>query len=232
MEGSLCDAIQSINAIKEAMAGFETRLQQEQQQRIASSTNLNPQSSLADDYWAFKRSVSGELTVLKGELQVLKLHMETTDRQIDDAEQYSRRNCLLLHGLAEKQNEDSQVAAISILNEKLNASLNFRDLDRVHRLGRPKRTMAEAVTSGKRPIIIKFLRYQDRDQVWKAKRILKGTGLLITESLTSTRHRLLQEARERFGVRNVWTQDGRIIILHSGNKLSVTNSDELNKITT
>lgn len=230
MEGNICEAIASINIIKETMAGFETRLQKQQQLGGSNAANLEAES-LAAEYWAFKASVSGELTVLKGELQIIKLHMETADRKIDEAEQYSRRNCLLLHGLAEKPNEDPHAAAIDIINGKLNVNLNSRDFDRAHRLGRPKRSMAEVVTTGKRPIIIKFLRYQDRDLVWKAKRMLKDSGLLLTESLTSTRHRLLQDARERFGVRNVWTQDGRVIILHSGAKLSVTTTDELHKIT-
>ena len=42
---------------------------------------------------------------------------------------------------------------------------------------------------------------------------LKGSGTLITESLTPFRMGLLTKARKEFELRNVWTLDGRIIYM-------------------
>ena len=44
------------------------------------------------------------------------------------------------------------------------------------------------------------------------KRKLKGKRLLITESLTSSRMQLLGDAQRKYGVRNVWTSDGRVMV--------------------
>ena len=44
------------------------------------------------------------------------------------------------------------------------------------------------------------------------KRKLKSKRLLITESMTSSRMQLLGEAQKRYGVRNVWTSDGHVMV--------------------
>ena len=45
---------------------------------------------------------------------------------------------------------------------------------------------------------------------------LKNTGISITESSTDKCREMLNEAKERFGFRNVWTLDGRIYYLAEG----------------
>ena len=44
------------------------------------------------------------------------------------------------------------------------------------------------------------------------KRKLKGNLLLTTVSLTSSRMKLLGEAKKKHGVRNVWTSDSRAMV--------------------
>ena len=41
---------------------------------------------------------------------------------------------------------------------------------------------------------------------------LKGKRLLITESVTSSRMQILSEAQTIYGVRNVWTSDGCVMV--------------------
>ena len=45
----------------------------------------------------------------------------------------------------------------------------------------------------------------------KVKKELKGTNISIIENLTGYRMSVLNEAREKFGFKNVWTYDGRIL---------------------
>ena len=61
-----------------------------------------------------------------------------------------------------------------------------------------------------RPIIVKFCNYHDRESMYLAKRKLKGTKITITKHLTKRRYKLFKLAKEAFGVRNVWTLDGKI----------------------
>ena len=45
----------------------------------------------------------------------------------------------------------------------------------------------------------------------KVKKKLKGKNISITESLTRYRMSVLNEAREKYGFKNAWTYDGRIL---------------------
>ena len=80
-------------------------------------------------------------------------------------------------------------------------------IDRSHRLGRATGGISGG---GKpRPIILKFVSYQDRSAVFARKKQLKGTKIVITENLTKRRAELLAKARATASVKATWTADGR-----------------------
>ena len=60
-----------------------------------------------------------------------------------------------------------------------------------HRIGNPR-----DVGQKLRPIIVKFVRYNDRKTVFNRKKKLKGKNMSITESLTATQKKNLKEARK------------------------------------
>ena len=62
----------------------------------------------------------------------------------------------------------------------------------------------------RRPIIVKLCNYHDKEKMYQAKKNLKGTKIMIVESLTKRRLELLKRAKETFGATNVWTLDGKI----------------------
>ena len=84
--------------------------------------------------------------------------------------------------------------------------ISSADIDRTHRIGAPPKQ------SGKvRPIIVKFVRYNVPRKIYINKKLLKGTKVSITESLTAHCVAKLKEAKEKFGFKNVWSNDGRMI---------------------
>ena len=138
----------------------------------------------------------------------LTLQITKLEEEVDSLQQYSRRNCLLIHQVHEVPKEDTDELALGIIKEKLNIHLDGSDLDRSHRIGRKTNTKS-------RPIIVKFTSYNTRNKVFRAKRKLKGLGITITESLTKHRMQLLNEAKQITGVKTTWTMDGRIFCLRS-----------------
>ena len=134
---------------------------------------------------------------------------------LEEAQNYSRRNCLLLHGVDEEQGENTDNKIIDILNKELDVGLNFADIDRSHRIGRQTNSNKPNTRSNKkrsRPIIIKFVSYRDRSAVFYNKKYLKGKNISISESLTPTRYSLYKKCKDKFGYKNVWTIDNRIHI--------------------
>ena len=166
----------------------------------------------------------------------LKLSNELLRLEIDNLEQYGRRNCLIFHGVKEQEGgairsqiENTDAIVVSIMKENLGLEITEADLDRSHRLGRKVPNVQSR--SKPRPIIVKFLSHNIRSQVYRNKRKLKGTGLGISESLTKKRVELYSAVSKHPNVSSVWTNDGRIIALLSDKKKVVLESNgELSRL--
>ena len=127
---------------------------------------------------------------------------------VDRREQYSRRNCLLVHGIPESNDENTGDLVLKTINEKLHVEITENEIDRSRRIGRKKDGQKP------RPITVKLrykTRYNTRKTFFASKRKLKGTGVSITENLTAKRMEQLNKAREEHGFTNMWTTDGRIL---------------------
>ena len=114
-----------------------------------------------------------------------------------------------MHGVEEQENTDNVV--LNVIKEHLDVELSVKDVDRSHRIGKSNSK------SKRRLIIVKFINYNDRREIFNNKRRLKGTGVSISESLTTGRMRQLKIARDQFGFNNVWSIDGRIMYKDSTN---------------
>ena len=75
------------------------------------------------------------------------------DRNLDCHEQYSRRNCLLIHSVKENEKEDTDEVVIEFFEKEMEEKLSANDIDRSHRLGKKQ------TGSRPRPIIVEFTRY-------------------------------------------------------------------------
>ena len=62
---------------------------------------------------------------------------------MDEAEQYSRRNCLIITGFKEQEGEDTDRLVLDIFEEKLNICLDIFQVDRSHRLNGPRRPKSD-----------------------------------------------------------------------------------------
>ena len=62
--------------------------------------------------------------------------IDDLNRVIDRHGQCSRRNCILVHGVKESENEDTDVVVMETLNELLQEKLTDLDIDRSHWIGK------------------------------------------------------------------------------------------------
>lgn len=130
-------------------------------------------------------------------------------REVNELEQYSRRNCLRVFGIPEKRGENTGSLIIDLAKDKLDIELATQDIDRSHRVG--------PLNSKSRAIIIKFSNYEARTRLIRNRRKLKGTAITIREDLTKANQELLQAAKNNPKVKTAWTHDGKVIVLLSRN---------------
>ena len=65
------------------------------------------------------------------------------------------------------------------------------------------------------------MRYSDTKKIFDSKKKLKEKKIAITQSLTFTRMNKLNEARERYNFKNVWTSDGKILYKDGSEKFKI-----------
>ena len=109
-----------------------------------------------------KESLEREARIvkLKNKVVPLSTKAEKLEYTTEKMEQYSRRNSILIHGLPEVKGEDTDSLVIETVKEKIGLDMLSADIDIIYWLGAPPKQ------SGKvRPVIIKFVRYNDRGKI-------------------------------------------------------------------
>ena len=72
---------------------------------------------------------------------------------VDRQEQYSRRNCFLIHGIVEETVQDTDEKIINTRQQSMGETIKSQGIDRSHRLGKPK----SSKNAKSRPMIVKFV---------------------------------------------------------------------------
>ena len=173
-------------------------------------------SNQDDEFHKTKGSLIQRLDKLEKEKNMLETKLTKAVALTDDQQQYSRRNCLLFHGVKEESSEDTDNIVTGICAEKLCLEVDKSMIDRSHRIGPKKKDQKP------RPIIVKFCSYRDRSKVFYNKKMLKCSGVTITESLTKTQMDLLNEVQRIVGQGNSWTIDGNIFVKKGKNIVRIS----------
>ena len=114
---------------------------------------------------------------------------------------------------------------MTICKDKLGIELSKNDIGRIHVIGNVK--------DGKSQVIVRFLSYRFRSQVYSNKRKLKQNevGIFVTENITQFRTSLRQtfsKLKYEHKIHAYWTSDGRIFAKENreGRKKNISNVDD------
>ena len=160
----------------------------------------------------------------------------------DEAEQYSRRSCLVFSGLPETPDENTDEKIIRFCQNDLGVDIRDTDIERSHRLGKPNKqshtrgippvrgSPTGSAQNTPRNLIVKFVSYRKREDVYNARFNLKNVNniVYINESLTKKRKDLYWKIRSKYKriISKTWTQDGRIHVKLQDDRGRVTLTSE------
>jgi hypothetical protein len=151
---------------------------------------------------------------LSDELKKKDDEIKTLYLQVEEMQQYSRRNGIRISGYPEHQTEDTDNIVTEIAG-KIGVKLSIDDISRSHRIG-PRHLP-------NRQIIVKFVSYRKRREMMTARRQLKDVSIpsaatakiYINEDLSKQRASLAAKARgykKLKKIEDTWTSDGIILI--------------------
>lgn len=157
------------------------------------------------------------------ETDVSSLQSENKDLRflLDDQEQYSRRNCLEIHGVPEMRGENVLSEVVKI-GRAIGAEIDPNMIDNCHRLGRFR-----PGSPSTRGIIVKFVRNLDKENVLRCRKVKRNLtssdlgfttpscSIFINENLTARQKILLSSARKlkrTCNIAYVWSKNGKIYL--------------------
>ena len=142
-------------------------------------------------------------TALQASTDKSKDEVSECRKQVLYLEAYSRRENLKFEGIPElveatvQQNAASHEDTKNVLANFMENVLGIEDakdieFQRVHRMGKPRMD-----GSGGRTIIARFLRFPDRERVFKCGRKLKGTNYKMFEDIPKELHELRKQQMDK-----------------------------------
>ena len=118
-----------------------------------------------DKYEKDGREKDAIIATLQNELKSATMKVQDLEKKMERQEQYSRRNCILIHGLKEEMDESTDDRVLKLFREELNEDVLLADLDRTHRTGKKRYSSCKP-----HPVIVKFARYNIREKFLKVKK--------------------------------------------------------------
>ena len=178
------------------------------------------------------------------ELGQLRSSIKDVDSRIHAEEQYSKNYNLLIHNLPNIPKHRHGLDFNCYVADEINKMPLMKHLPLTTTLGRHqiipddldishiyKTKQKKTVPS---VVIVRFKSRALRNEIYKAKKTLKGyrnpaTGkpITITEHLTSRNMSLFKHAQNTLGYSNVWTLEGRITGLVNGDKTPLHNANDV-----
>ena len=119
----------------------------------------------SDEYEKDRREQNAIVATLQNELKSASMKVEDLEKKMERQEQYSRRNCILIHGLKEEIDESTDDRVLKLFREELNEDVLLADLDRTHRIRKKSDS-----NNKPHPVIVKFVRCNIREKGFKSKK--------------------------------------------------------------
>jgi len=169
------------------------------------------------------------------EAGILKENNAKLDSQLNELEQYRRRQNLEIHGIPMPDNETNADVEDKVLQvlKKIDTTLSKDSIDVVHRLrGKPKTDQNKKYPS----IIVRFIARKTRNYIYSSRKKLKSAEfdhprieVFVNENLTSRKKHLLAQANQKrkdLHWKYLWTNNGRINLRKNENDAVITIQTE------
>nr|CAI5820100.1 unnamed protein product [Callosobruchus analis] len=128
--------------------------------------------------------------------KIASLEAKITLLKVDSLQQQTKNNNNRLIGVKKTPNENTQVIVQEILNSRLKMNVDDTLITAAYSVGQKSNAKA-------RHIVVMLRDNKIKNATYSKKRMLKGSGIVMKERL-----KVVKEASEKYGFKNVWTVNG------------------------
>ena len=180
-----------------------------------------------------REELSTDIEVLRGEIHNIAIEKQTLMTEIEhlkkassmeksliesakvhsvENDQYARRSNIIVYGVAEARDENCGQIVKNIIKNKLKLNLPSNAVEVCHRLG-------TKTLNKNRPIVTRF-RYQDlKWDIMKARKELKGSGIVFGQDLCFEFRELQKQIKSHPSVIDSWAWNGKLSAKNSAGKI-------------
>ena len=161
---------------------------------------------------------------LKEELQYERHVSSVLQIRMNQQEQYSRKNNVLVFGVRDTDRHENATTTekniINIFKNKLGIDMLPADIQAAHRLGK-------FLPDGNRPIIVQFVNRKAKLHVLSRRKNLRGQNMAISEDLTQENLRRLSSIKNLNCVTQAWSSHGRLFAKNQNEKVKEVKPQEI-----
>lgn len=186
---------------------------------------VNVEKSMAELKKKFEednKKLADKIVATENKMILVSKENDSLTEKLDIIDQKSRSCNLRIFNLKDKQ-EDTKNEIRNLLQSKMALNLKDEDIQVCYRIGKKEKAKPRGI----------FLRLASLDLkqiIYSKKKLLKGTGVVIREDLTSVRVQLLNDAIDKVGLKNAWTENGKIYVHHVNKIFVIKNKTDLTKV--
>lgn len=176
----------------------------------------------------FQGKINSSLVSLRSDVSIIKKSVTVLQQQTQKLELQNNSHFLIINGIKEENNQDLYDILTQLFKNKLSLDINKSNLSYLYRMGK-KIDSTRKANGAARPIAVKFCQKWARDLVFNKKRLLKGSGIVIVEMLTSENISLFKKVRAMMG-KSAWTFNGVVYVESASGKKQIKNESEIGEI--
>lgn len=168
---------------------------------------------------------------LRNDLQKLKEDNARIDKRVEEQDRIiknllnkqekldeaTRNHNIIFYGIQEREREICNKLILDILTETMKLKVNEDVITTCFRIGKK-------ISNKSRPILVKFSTVYYKELVYKSKKSLKPTNIVIREDLTPDKVKVLKATLNKVG-RNgkIWTHHGNVYV-------KLNNSEQITRL--
>ncbi|GFS11073.1 SH3 domain protein [Elysia marginata] len=169
-----------LSAIESLSSRFDARFDSIEKKMTSFESTMEELRTRTESFKSQLSETMEENRKLKRESYEMKASLNDMENKLHDMEARARRNNLIFHGLGkEKEQEnwkDTEALVRKLISEKLEIDDSTIKIERAHRIHN---------SNGPGPIIVKFLDFNDKENILRAHGHLKKTNIFINEDYTA-----------------------------------------------